>query len=102
MSYLAWGYIFVRIRVEYEFGTCLVHRTSPKSVSDMCLARSPISGQVSFLGNVSVSHFLMQVGVVRCFGVQLRVFSLLMLFKEVPTPSISHTLVIDDNIKFLK
>jgi hypothetical protein len=61
----------MRIRVGHGFGTCPVHRTSPKSMSDTCLARVPFSGYVSCIGKVPSSRFLRQVGVVRCFGVQL-------------------------------
>jgi hypothetical protein len=63
----------MRIRIEHGFVTCTVHMTCPNSVLDTCLAHAPISAHVSCIGKVSGSRFFMQIGVVRCFGVQLMV-----------------------------
>jgi hypothetical protein len=52
---------------------CPMHKTHPKSVFNTFLARGPILGHLSCKGKVSSSCFVMQVGVVRFFGVQLMV-----------------------------
>lgn len=63
----------MKTRVGHEFGMCPVHRTRAKPVSDMCPTHVPISGHMSRTERDLGSCFLMQVGAVRCFDVQLRV-----------------------------
>jgi hypothetical protein len=62
------------LRVGHELGMCPVHMTHAKFVSDTRRTCIPILGHVSCIEKDLGSCFLMQVAVVRCFGVYLRFF----------------------------
>jgi hypothetical protein len=67
------GHDSLRARIGHELGTCPVHTTRARFMFDTCTTCVPISGHVLCTEKDLGSFFLMQVAVVWCFGVQLRV-----------------------------